>query len=138
MGVVKAQLKNTKAGIGLYVDWFGHGGMPVSQEEATRRAGICLGCPKLVEGNFMQRWNRAVAYEIMTILGAIKDLSLSTVHDHQLDKRGICDVCDCPMRAKIWSPLDVIKRHIRMEALQKLWPQCWIIDHAGRRSGIED
>lgn len=138
VGVAKTHIKNTVAGIGLYVDWFGHGGTPETKEEATRRAAICVRCPKLIKGDFVQRWNRATSFEIMTVLSILKDLDLSTEYDKQFDEKGVCDACDCPMKAKIWSPLPIIKKHMVKESALKLWPQCWITDHAGRRSRIEE
>lgn len=123
VGVAKTHIRNTVAGIGLYVEWFGKGGEPVSKEEAARRAALCTQCPKQVDGDFVQRWNRATGYEIMTVLSILKDLDLSTPHDDNLK---ICDACDCPMKAKVWSPLDIIRKHLRPEAEAKLWDKCWI------------
>lgn len=119
----KKFVANTAAGASLYLDWFGAGGMPVKKELAEQRAAVCVKCPKMVKGNFFQRWNEMSANQIMKVLGILKDLELSTSHDEQLN---ICDACDCPMKAKVWSPIDVIVNHLRPEAKEELWEECWM------------
>lgn len=138
-GVVAGAAKyvqNTMAGIALYAEWFGSS-RPVAKEEAERRASICLspdfkwmkdgkemtGCPRHVQGNIAQRFNAEAADEIMKIMGILKDMNLKTPHD---DKLGICDACDCPMKAKVWSPVYLILKHLRPEAKARLWEKCWI------------
>lgn len=117
-------LGNTVAGMKLYLHWTGQGGEFVSPELAEKRAAVCCSpCPKMVVGNFAQRWNAAAAGEIMAILGILKDLKHATSFDNQL---AICDPCDCPLKAKVWSPIDVILKDIRPEAKANLWDRCWI------------
>lgn len=115
-------LKNSTAGIGLYLEWFGDG-KPVAPEVAETRAKACLQCPKHVPGTVFQRFSKAAAVEIMTVFGVLNDLQLKTSVDEQLQ---ICDACDCPMKAKVWCPLPIIKGHLRPEAFAALWEQCWI------------
>lgn len=117
-------IKNTAAGIGLYVEWFGTGSL-VEQAEAERRAEICLSCPKHVKGNFFQRWNIVSAKEVMTVFKMLKDIKRSTKYDEQLS---VCDPCDCPIGAKIWAPKDIIMSHIRPESAANLWEKCWLKD----------
>lgn len=120
--VPKSYIRNTAAGIGLYLDWFGDR-KPVDQLTAEKRAGVCVTCPKHVKGNLMQRFNAAAAKEIMSVFSILTDLSLKTSRDGDL---AICDACDCPMRAKVWSPIGIIRKHIRPEAEAALWENCWI------------
>lgn len=119
---VKKYARNTAAGIGLYLEWFGTG-KPVNKEEAEKRAALCVQCPKHVKGNFMQRFNQLAATEIMTVFGILNDLELHTSKDSQL---ALCDPCDCPVKAKVWSPLDIILKHLRPEAKAGLWEKCWM------------
>lgn len=123
VGGAKKYLSNTVAGAKLYIDWFGHGAGPVSKEQSEARALVCLKCPLMVKGNFAQRWNHVVAKEIATVVSIITDLQLTTQYDKQL---GICDPCDCPMEAKVHSPLEMVLKHIKPEAKEKLWVKCWI------------
>ena len=115
-------ISNATAGIGLYLEWFGEG-RPVDQLTAESRAATCIGCPKHVKGNILQRFNDFAAKEIMAVFGILNDFNLKTSRDDQL---AICDACDCPMKAKVWSPIEIIKKHIRPEAEAALWDQCWI------------
>lgn len=115
-------VKNTGAGIALWVEWFGKG-KPVSQDEAESRAKICLQCPRHVRGNMVQRFSKAAVNEIVGVFEIMNDLALQTPYDAQLN---ICDACDCPMRAKVWCPADIIKSHLRPEAELLLWEKCWL------------
>lgn len=115
-------VQNTMAGIALYAEWFGSS-RPVAQEEAERRAAICVTCPHHVQGDIMQRFNAAAADEIMKIMGILKDMNLKTAQD---DKLAVCEICDCPMKAKVWSPVYLILKHLRPEAKAGLWEKCWI------------
>ena len=66
----------------------------VSQEEANNRAAICKNCPHNVfpdKGPFI-RWSDKIA-EAAT--GGRKAL------DH--DALGNCQLCSCPLRAKVWA-----------------------------------
>lgn len=67
----------------------------VSQEEADRRASICIQCPHNVfpisKDAFMS-WSDELSYHT---LGDRK-----TQFDNEL---GSCDVCTCPLRTKIWN-----------------------------------
>jgi hypothetical protein len=115
-------LKNTRAGIKLWLEWFGKGN-PVLASEAEERASICLKCPRHVRGNMVQRFSKAAVDEIIGVFEIMKDLNLKTPFDDQLN---VCDACDCPMRAKVWCPADLIKSHLRPEAELLLWEKCWL------------
>ena len=60
----------------------------------------------------------------MGLMEILKDQKLQTSLDPYL---GICEACECPMRAKVWSPVDVILKHIQPEEVEKLDPGCWIL-----------
>jgi hypothetical protein len=68
---------------------------PVSQEEADRRAFICLGCKYNVfpdKGRFV-KWSDRIAES--TVPGK------RSVHHNQL---GNCEVCTCVLKAKVFMP----------------------------------
>jgi hypothetical protein len=116
-------LKNTSAGIKLWIDWFGNG-KPVEKPVAERRAAICAGCNENNKKVSILQWfTGAAAREIMAIFSALNDLNLHTSQD---DKLNVCKACDCPLKAKVWAPLQIIKKHIRKDALDRLDKDCWI------------
>jgi hypothetical protein len=119
------QVKNTIAGIGLWLEFFGSDG-PVKQEQANHRASICARCVKNNrEGNPLQRFNEASAKEITAIFGSLKQLKLHTPHD---DILGVCDACNCPNKSNVWVPLAIKQKHLREEARAQLDPSCWVLE----------
>lgn len=122
-GGLRKYAENTIAGAQIWAEWFGEGGSPVPIEKAEARASVCVGCPKHVPGDFKQRWNDLMAKEIMTVLSMMKDLNLHTKYDQELK---ICDACDCPMKAKIWAPIHLIRKHLSDTVRSTLWDNCWI------------
>jgi hypothetical protein len=113
--------KDITAGIGLWVEWFGD--KPVEKKVAEERASICRQCPLNVTGNWMQRMSEVAAKEITAIMGSLKKQKMKTHHD---DALGVCDACNCPLKAKVWAPAELIQKHMRPEAEAKLWEKCWM------------
>lgn len=113
------------AGARILYEWFGEGGVPVDQVLAQKRADFCIACPQ----NSSER-------------GPLSTLS-ETAHRH-LEKRsemkmwvmgeeklGVCLVCDCPMKLKIHTPLDLITQHTTADTMRKLDnipTPCWVRD----------
>lgn len=118
---LKRHIANTTAGISLYIEWFGN--EPVKIPIAEARAAVCLKCPKHVDGNLAEKFSEAAAKELKTVLGMLNDMEFKTSVDEKLK---ICSACNCPMKAKVWSPIDLILKHIRPEAKKVLWEKCWI------------
>lgn len=119
-----AWLRNTATGIKVWLEWFGTG-QPVARPLAEKRAAICATCPKNESVTDLKtRFSKAAAEEILAVMGALKDLELQTQHD---DKLAVCVACDCPLKAKVWAPLDIIKKNLLPDVVAKLDPQCWII-----------
>jgi hypothetical protein len=118
--LVKA--RNALAGIGLWMDWFGDS--PVASSTATQRASVCVRCPQNIRGDVFQKFNAKSGEELLKIFTSLKDQELSTPYDEQL---GVCAVCDCPMKAKVWAPIEIITKHLRPEVRPGLWGECWII-----------
>lgn len=126
-GVVAAAVKtvaNTVAGIGLYLEWFGNGG-PVSLKLAEERAKVCAKCPENDRQlSIFQHFTAAAAGELMKIMGALSDMHLEVANQAEL---GVCKACDCPMKAKVWSPLGIVLNHLRPESKSSLDKDCWIL-----------
>lgn len=116
-------LANTSAGIKLWIDWFGEG-KPVEPALAEQRAGICVECPMNdKKGGILERFTVMAGREILAIFSALNDLNLHTSQDEKLK---VCKACDCPMKAKVWAPLDIIKKHLPQNAFDELHEKCWI------------
>lgn len=117
-------LKNAGAGIKIWIDWFGEG-KPVDKTLAENRAGICATCPQNDQKKGVFAWftGKAVA-EIKAIFSALNDLNMHTSQD---DKLKVCKACDCPLKAKVWAPLHIVKKHITVEASSRLDERCWIL-----------
>ena len=115
-------LANTNAGIKLWMDFFGSG-KPESREVAEKRAAICVACPQNVKGNILERFNSVAGKEILAIFNAMNDLDLHTNLDKDLY---VCHLCSCPLRSKVFAPLDMVKKHMVKETMESLPDFCWI------------
>lgn len=119
-------LENAKAGIKLWMEWFGDGKL-VDKEVATKRAGVCVTCPKNPPSNLIDKFTSIVVNQVKSIFESLNDLNMKTDLD---DKLNVCVACDCPLRAKVWTPLSIITRHLAQSAMESLnteSPRCWIL-----------
>lgn len=112
------------AGVRTLLDWLGAGGRPVEKEEAESRAAICVTCPLNKPGNILSYFTAPVAKEIGLQLEMKNKLSLSTRLDGSLH---ICTGCDCPLRLKVWVPMEHILKFTTEETKKRLVPYCWIL-----------
>jgi hypothetical protein len=118
---VAGDIKRAAQGTAVVLDWLTSGGEPVAQELANKRAAICVGCPKNVDGSW---YTVAPAELIKTTLEARKDLNLVTPSDAALKS---CDVCKCLMRLKVWCPLSHILKGTKPEIMAEFPKEnCWI------------
>lgn len=115
-------LANTGAGIKLWIDWFGEG-KPVDKTTAEKRAKICSECPKNAKMDIWQWFTGVAAKELKAIFSVLHDLDLRTSRDETLR---VCKACDCPLKAKVWAPIHIIKKHLSQETQAKLVENCWI------------
>jgi hypothetical protein len=130
VAVVSDFLRNANVGIKTWVDFFGEG-KPVVKAMAEKRAGVCLSgdegkmCPFHVKGSLLQRLGAAAGKEVLGLFKALHDLDMHTSRDKELE---VCGRCDCPMRAKVWVPLPIIRKYISPEVIETLPSFCWIIN----------
>ena len=117
-------LKNASVGIKTYLDWFGNG-TPETIPVAEARAEVCLKCEFNQKGGLVERFSQATANEIMAVMGVLKDLNLHTSRESELH---VCSKCDCPLSAKVFAPIDIVRKHIRPETMASLPEWCWIKD----------
>lgn len=116
-------VKNVAAGAKTLASWIGSGANPVTREMAERRASVCVKCPLNEPGDLSNFFTRATSELIRMQIQTAQDLDLTTPHDSKL---GVCSACDCPMRLKIFVPLDKILDHMLPEAKSALDSKCWI------------
>lgn len=115
--------KKIWAGVRTLNDWLDSGEPPAPQELAEARATVCAACPKNGKGDFT-RWFTQPASE------AIRR-QVSKVHERKLvttAEVNVCEVCLCPMKVKVFTPLQFIKSHLTDAVLRELEqvPGCWI------------
>lgn len=131
-GAAAAVINGGKAAFAAYSSMFGQLG-PVDRTLAEARAAVCLACPKNdVAGGLPAYFLESTANGILSLLGALRDLDVSTSVD---DRLGVCKACTCPTRAKVWVQLEVIKKDMPAAIwpeLQKEGTPCWILRESGR------
>jgi hypothetical protein len=123
-GNVAAGSKRVAAGVAVLVEWLGNGAKPVEQPLADSRAAICSDCPKNDGGDFTSYFTKPIADTIRTQLEIRGDLQLKTPHDEKLT---VCSACSCPLKLKVWAPLDHILAHTPEDVRKNLARQCWIL-----------
>jgi len=119
--------QNAATGIKTWIDWFGEG-KPVDHALAEKRASICAGGPKPCPQNDHKKgvfawFTGAAVREIKAIFSALNDLNMTTSEDDNLK---VCTACDCPLKAKVWAPLHIIKKYLSKEQFNRLDDRCWI------------
>lgn len=113
------------AGVRTLLDWLGAGGKPVDALEAENRAAICVTCPLNKPGNILSYFTQPVAKEISLQLEMKNKLSLSTSKDASLH---ICTGCDCPLKLKVFVPMEHILKFTTEETKKRLDARCWILN----------
>jgi len=123
-GSAVGSVKRVAAGVAVLVEWLGNGAKPVDHVLADRRASVCATCPKNDGGDFTKYFTQPIADKIRTQLEIRGDLQLRTPHDEKLT---ICSACDCPLKLKVWVPLEHVLAHTSEDTKTKLDPRCWIL-----------
>jgi len=120
---VAGAVRKIEAGVETLLDWEKNGQPPVSASEAAWRASICAGCPQNRQGQLTDFFAAAAAEKIRTRLARLHGLKLTTPYDDRLQ---VCDVCLCPLKLKVFTPLDIIRAH-EPAGLREQFPQhCWL------------
>lgn len=104
-------------------DWIFSGSDPVAPVLAESRALVCTKCPLNTPGDIGNMFERAMADTIRKSIELAKEQKLTTKYDKQL---GVCSACMCPMKLKVWTPLNHIVDNMNPEAQQALDPHCWL------------
>lgn len=117
------RIKSWYAGSNTLIDWLGHGGKPVAQELAEKRADVCRTCPKNVQGDWWDRVTAEVAVRVLDQRREKEKLCLRLPRETEL---GTCDVCLCHLPVKSYVPIEHIIQHTSDEVWNQLPPHCWI------------
>jgi hypothetical protein len=125
---VVAAVRKMGAGSALIMEW-GEAGMPhVDQEVAESRASVCVQCPKNERGKSLTEiFTEPVAARIKEKMERQAQMNLKTTHDANL---AVCQACLCPMKTKVWFPLDLIWKRLKPDQQKELNqsnPKCWIV-----------
>lgn len=111
------------AGAKSIVEWIAGGSRVVDPEQATHRAKTCVSCSFNKPGDLTNFFDRATSEMIKKYIQSKSDIKLTTRFDLEL---GVCDACYCPLKLKVWSPLEHILNHMAPYVEDELAPQCWI------------
>lgn len=120
-----AKVKKIWAGVRTLNDWLDSKAPAVPQEQSNARALKCAACPQNGKGDFTRWFTQPASEAIRRQLAELNNRNLRTDHD---DKINICEVCLCPMKLKVHTPLQFIKSHLSdgiMDELRTV-PGCWI------------
>lgn len=121
---------NLKTGKDVIFDWEESGQPPVAQELADKRAAICVQCPQNGSGGLSRYFTVPVAALIKSRFERLHEMKLVTPNDAQL---GVCDACLCPLRLKVWTPMEFISKHTEKNAwpkFQQATPRCWVLEES--------
>lgn len=120
-----AVAKKLWAGFRTANDWIDSGVPAVRQTQSNARAGACAGCAHNQLGDWT-RWFTAPASEV--IKRQAEKLSQRKLRTDFDDKIKVCELCLCPLHAKVHTPMEFIKPHQPPEVLADLRkvPHCWI------------
>jgi hypothetical protein len=125
LAAAATSIKTVWSGVKTLDHWIDSGEPAVEYERSSGRAEICASCPRNTSGDFTKWFTKPASETIRKQLERVQERKLSTPFD---DKLNVCDVCLCPMKLKVHTPIQFIKQHKSEEtlALLKSVPNCWI------------
>lgn len=113
------------SGVRTLNDWIESGEPAVTQEQSNARAVVCAVCPENGKGDWTHWFTQPAAEVIKRQMEKLEERKLTTTSD---DKIQICEVCTCPLRLKVHTPLKFINAHLDDDVLRDLERVhgCWI------------
>ena len=117
--------KKIWGGIRTLNEWIDSGAPPVAQTLSESRAAICAACPKNGTGDFTSWFTKPASDSITKQIEKLKAMKLHTSKDGVIN---ICEVCLCPLKLKVHTPISFIKAHMGQEVINELRiiPNCWL------------
>lgn len=123
------EIKQTASGASAIIQMFGEKGRPVSQALAEKRAFICQFCEENsacqaseIKPSWWDTVKSAIADTIKRWLEIKHQLGLKVSNEETLD---MCKVCGCALPLVVWSPISVLKKHMKPGELEKYPRSCW-------------
>lgn len=113
------KVKNISGGVSTLSDWVGSDCIVVSQETAQTRTNICLSCEFNQKGSFV---TESMAKTIRETMKVKKSLGLRTQGIKGLKS---CQKCLCYLPLKIWTPIDIVRRHMNPGEFESFPGHCW-------------
>jgi len=126
VSVAAGRAKKIWAGVRTLNDWIDSNDPPVASDLAHSRASVCVACPKNTKGDFTTWFTKPAAGAIQQQIERLQDRKLSTPLDNQIN---VCEICLCPLKLKVHTPLAYIKSHLTDSIFNELRgaPGCWIV-----------
>jgi hypothetical protein len=118
-----SRLLAVAAGSETLVEWLASGAEAVSGDLANSRAVVCAACPMNEKGTLSDFFTTAASEAIRRSLNLRREWKLETTEDEKL---GVCSACYCPLRLKVFLPLDRILKRLAPEIQAGLPDFCWI------------
>lgn len=127
LAAAAAAARKLVAGAKTLIGWLDSGEPEVARDLAERRAFSCLRCPHNNKGNLTDWFTVPVSELIRRQVSKLQSRHISTIHDENLH---VCDVCLCPLKLKVQTPMKWILKEIPANVLQELKdvPGCWVKD----------
>lgn len=119
-GVAAGVVAKVSTGISTIIGWIGSGLKPAPVALATSRAEVCSTCEFNVPEGVLAG---AAGDALKSIMDARAQMKLSTPFD---DKLGVCNRCDCSLKAKVFAPMEHIQKGHAKEVADSLPAWCWI------------
>jgi hypothetical protein len=107
-------------GVRVLSDWIGDGGIVVAQEDAQKRADVCISCPLNQKSNTV---SDKVAANIKRQRELKSQLELRVTGEKSLYT---CQACLCNLPLKVWIPTQNLKLGENKETLSKYDANCWM------------
>lgn len=124
VGDAVAGVKKLASGAALLFEWEDSGKSPVDEALANQRALVCVTCPKNTPQHLSRYFTQPIATMLRQKLARLHAMNLRTDQDEKL---GICSACWCPLKLKVWTPFNLIQKHLKPEVRADLHPSCWIL-----------
>jgi hypothetical protein len=129
LAAAAASVKKMWVGIRTLKEWVASGASAVSPELSAKRAAVCATCPKNGEGDLTSWFTKPAADGIRKMIEVVQEKKLSTPYD---DKLNICQICLCPMRAKVHPTIEILNswmgdaERAELSAVKNPSGGCWL------------
>lgn len=102
-------------------DWWWGGKQKVDKQKATERAKICASC-------FANRDPVGCSSCTSSALREFVDKIVGTDATDYDSFLKACAICGCQTRAKVWLPLDLLRKHTSAEKMSRFPEHCWLVN----------